>query len=437
MRRLHIGGQIKADGWELFNIKEAVGVDHVGDAKDLSRFRDRTFGEVYASHVLEHFDYRDMPVALKEWHRVLDSEGKLYLSVPNLDVIGKLFLDKKRFTIKERAKLIPMIYGGHVDEHDIHQIGFDKDLLVAMIRQAGFAKCDIVKRLGIFNDCSKISVDGELISLNVIAHKEKLAAHVNPPVSTETKDSISEAAMFFMSLPRLCFTDNMFSAINGVKGLSLYGERFQGVYWEQGMENLLEKTIEKGYKYGLAIDYDTFYTMYHIIDLYNIMEAHPEVGILAPLQPRRGNKYPMSGLFQDPEGNNVVVSKGPFTDRIKDVDTAHFGLTMVRVSELAKLKKPWFESKPSPKGDWHRGHKDADVNFWIKCKKAGIKAALAEVWIGHLQLMCSFCGPVEKNFVTCHMEINDVLEGGLPSWGIPKSFEEGKLIDSVYVERKE
>ena len=421
MRKLHIGGQVVADGWELFGIEKNIGVDHVGDAKDLSRFRDRAFGEIYSSHVLEHFDFRDMPIALKEWHRVLDSEGKLYLSVPNMDILSLLFLDKEKYSPQKRIKFLQMIYGGHVDEHDVHQIGFDKDILVEMIRQAGFAKCEIVKEFGIFKDCSTIEVDGQLISLNIIAYKEKLEEFVNPPVAVEAKSNVQKDIMFFMSLPRLSFTDNMFSAINAVKGLGIYGERFSGAFWEQGMENLLEKAIDKGYKYGLAIDYDTFYTMYHILDLYNTFERHPEVGILAPLQPRRGNKYPMSGLFQDPEGDNVIVSKGGFEDGIKPVDTAHFGLTMIRLSELSKLTKPWFQSKTNEKGDWHRGHKDADVNFWIKCKNAGIVAKLAEVWIGHLQLMCSFCGPVDKDFATCHMEMNSVLEGGLPPWALPKS----------------
>ena len=426
MRKLHIGGQLAVDGWELFSINPDLGADHVGDAKDLSRFRDRSFGEVYASHVLEHFDYKDMPIALKEWHRVLDSEGKLYISVPDLDVISRLFLDKEKFSLRERGKLIQMIYGGHLDVNDVHQIGFDKDILVEMVRQSGFANCKIVKKLGIFNDCSKIEVDGQLISLNIIAQKQKLEEFVNPPVGQDVKSRIQKDVMFFMSLPRLSFTDNMFSAINAVKGLGLYGERFSGAFWEQGMENKLETAIGKGYKYGMAIDYDTFYTMYHVLDLYNIIERHPEVGILAPLQPRRGNKYPMSGIFRDPEGHNVIVSKGGFEDGIKPVDTAHFGLTFIRLSELSKLKKPWFQSITNEKGDWHRGHKDADVNFWIKCKKAGIIARLAEVWIGHLQLMCSFSGSVEDNFVTFHDEINNVLEGGLPSWALPKSLKEKK-----------
>jgi len=52
-------------------------VDHVGDAGDLSRFETGTFAAVYASHVLEHFDYKDgLVAALREWNRVLAPGGR-------------------------------------------------------------------------------------------------------------------------------------------------------------------------------------------------------------------------------------------------------------------------------------------------------------------------------------------------------------------------
>ena len=55
-RRLHIGGKVKADGWEVLNVRPGPDVDHVGNANNLSQFADRTFIEIYASHVVEHFD---------------------------------------------------------------------------------------------------------------------------------------------------------------------------------------------------------------------------------------------------------------------------------------------------------------------------------------------------------------------------------------------
>jgi predicted SAM-dependent methyltransferase len=433
-RRLHIGGTIKADGWEIFNITPGPAVDHVGDAKDMSRFRDGLFVEVYASHVLEHFDGKGLELALKEWHRILASEGKLYVSVPDLDVLSRLFLQKDKFPPQERIKLIQMMYGGHVDSHDVHNVGFDKDILTALIRQAGYKTCTFVPKFDIgFKDCSTIEFGGVPISLNLIATKDRVESK-NPEIP---KTDIAKDVFYIMSTARLGFTDNLFSLIGSVSKLGIDGQRFTGVFWEQGMENLLENAIEKGFKYALAIDYDTFYTAYHVMDIYNLMESNPNVGLLIPLQPRRGNTYPMSGKFEDPNGDLVCVSKGPFTDGIQDVDTGHFGLTMLRLSELSKFGKPWFESKTNEKGDWHRGHKDADVNFWIKCKNAGIVAKLAEVWIGHMELKCSFCGPVEENFKTYSLDINEVLEGALPSWTIPKSFKDGQLINNYLPTEKQ
>lgn len=433
-RRLHIGGTIKADGWEIFNIEPAKCVDHVGDAKDMSRFKDGTFVEVYASHVLEHFDGKGLEQALKEWHRILASEGKLYISVPDLDVLSKLFLQKDKFGPQERVKLVQMMFGGHVDAHDAHNVGFDKDILTALIRQAGFKSVTFVPKFDTgFHDCSTIEFGGVPISLNLIAAKDKVEIK-NPEIAPS---NIAKDVFYIMSMPRLAFTDNVFSLIGAVSKLGIDGQRFSGVFWEQGMENLLENAISKGYKYALAIDYDTFYTAYHIMDLYNLMERQTNVGILIPLQARRGNIYPMSGRFADPNGDTVVVSKGSFTDGTQDVDTGHFGLTIIRLSELSKLKKPWFEPKLSERNDWHRGHKDPDVYFWLKCKAAGIVVKLAEVWIGHMQLMCSWAGPIEKDFETYHTDINEVLEGALPSWTIPKSFKDGQLITNYLPTEKQ
>ena len=60
-RRLHIGGTVAREGWEVLNANAAPYVDHVGNANDLSRFADNTFDAIYASHVIEHLDHVAMP----------------------------------------------------------------------------------------------------------------------------------------------------------------------------------------------------------------------------------------------------------------------------------------------------------------------------------------------------------------------------------------
>ena len=234
--------------------------------------------------------------------------------------------------------------------------------------------------------------------------------------------NLAKDVTFMMSMPRMAFTDNMYCLQNATYKLGLWGQRHGGAFWEQGIENLLEEAIAKGYKYGLAIDYDTFYSCYNIVDLYNLMEKNPHIDVLVPLQTRRGNEYPMCGTFEDPRGDRVRITRGNFVDGIADLDTGHFGLTMIRLAALKKLSSPWFISVPSERNDWRQGHKDADVHFWIKCKKDGLTVKLAEVWIGHMELMCAFPGPSgDDNFKTHYLTMNQVLSGELPKWTAPKS----------------
>lgn len=239
-------------------------------------------------------------------------------------------------------------------------------------------------------------------------------------------DRIAEEVTFIMSMPRLAFTDNMYCLINACTNLRLCGKRHSGVFWEQGIENLLEDATHEGYKYALAIDYDTYFTNYHIVDLYDIMQRNPEVDILVSLQPRRGHKYPMSGTFQDDTGFHVKITSGGFVNGIADCDTAQFGLTLIKLEALKKLTKPWFNSVTNKEGTWRREHKDADIYFWIQCKRAGVNVKLAEVFVGHLELMCSWCGPAENGFTTHYEGINQLLSGGWPEWTTPKSFKKNK-----------
>ena len=171
-RKLHIGGKVRVPGWENLNVVPGPAVDHVGDAVDLARFADGTFVEVYASHVLEHFDYAGaLQRALAEWQRVLAPGGVLRLSVPDLDVLAHLFLQRHRFDINQRFQIMRMMFGGHVDAHDVHLVGLNAEFLAGFLSAAGFGRDERVPRHGQFPDTSDMQVAGTPISLNVVAHK--------------------------------------------------------------------------------------------------------------------------------------------------------------------------------------------------------------------------------------------------------------------------
>jgi predicted SAM-dependent methyltransferase len=171
-RKLHIGGTVAKDGWEVLNALQGEHVDHQCNASDLSRFSDGTFSEIYASHVLEHFDYRDeLLLTLKEWHRVLKPAGRLLVSVPNLDVLAALLLDKERLTLEERFFVMRMIFGGHCDDYDYHLVGLNEEFLVNYLYLAGFSAVYSTDLFNIFSDTSSMVFKDIPISLNLIAEK--------------------------------------------------------------------------------------------------------------------------------------------------------------------------------------------------------------------------------------------------------------------------
>jgi len=168
--RLHIGGWVRREGWENFDILPAPHVDHIGDFRDLSAFPDGVLEAIYASHVLEHVGFRDVVPALKEWLRVLAPYGIVMISVPNLEVLCRHFSDP-RLTDSERSYLMQVMFGSQADKYDFHHTGFYPDLLAGMLALAGFTEIQQVQNFGIFSDSSEHTFHGVPISLNVTARK--------------------------------------------------------------------------------------------------------------------------------------------------------------------------------------------------------------------------------------------------------------------------
>ena len=171
-RRLHIGGETRSPDWEVLNAVPGDHVDHMGDAADMSEFDDNTFSELYASHILEHLDYVDeINQALIEWHRVLTPGGKLYISVPDLDRLAALFLDRENFTPDERFDIMRIIFGGHTSEYDYHVVGLNEEFLSSYLAVSGFVNIRRVESFGIFTDTSEMRIRSMPISVNLVAEK--------------------------------------------------------------------------------------------------------------------------------------------------------------------------------------------------------------------------------------------------------------------------
>jgi hypothetical protein len=241
---------------------------------------------------------------------------------------------------------------------------------------------------------------------------------------------LSREIIAVISLPRITWTDNSFSLVGALNSLNVSTMRGCGAYWDQSLDRLIRRAMTYPAKYILTVDYDTVFNEYHILELYDIMEANPEIDFLFPLQNRRGNKLPMFESFRhqvdkEMEAAVLEVPEEEMNADFFEVDTGHFGLTILRIKSLMKLKRPFFRSIPSEDGDWEAGKTPADTYFWKNAKNAGLKVCLApQVYIGHLELVCTWPGPADKGWYGVHTMLPEMaMAGHCPAWGRPKSLD--------------
>ncbi len=166
--RLNIGGIEPRPGWKILNISPGPHVDYVGDCTDLSQFATGTVETVYASHVFEHLAIVEFAKVLAEVRRILQAGGRLFVSVPDLDVLCRLMLSPE-LSMDEKWTVMCMMYGGQSDRYDFHKIGITRDFMLASLARSGFREIQIVQNFGVFQDGSMMVFHGTPISLNMIA----------------------------------------------------------------------------------------------------------------------------------------------------------------------------------------------------------------------------------------------------------------------------
>ncbi|MEX0808201.1 MAG: methyltransferase domain-containing protein [Dongiaceae bacterium] len=167
--RLHIGGRQVKDGWKILDVRPGPHVDFVGRCTDLSQFADGSVAGVYSAHVFEHLGFRsELPQALAEVRRVLSPGARFYISVPDLDRLCRLFI-RPDLPLDLRIRVVKMIFGQQAHEFDFHKFGFSFETLTFHLAQAGFAKVTRVREFDLFDDSSRLAVEGTPISVNIIA----------------------------------------------------------------------------------------------------------------------------------------------------------------------------------------------------------------------------------------------------------------------------
>jgi hypothetical protein len=200
----------------------------------------------------------------------------------------------------------------------------------------------------------------------------------------DTKVEVRAEAI--LSGPRFGPLINIFGFIEAMMPLHIRPTLGQGAYWSQVLTRMLEQ-FEPTTEYIITLDMDTFVSRQDIEHLF-ALALTLQCDALAPIQTKREDGRPMLTLLDQldnpPAGGTTTVPAEWFAAPVQQVDSAHFGCTILSTRALRRMAKPWFSEQPDPKGGWGDGRTDADISFWKNWKACGNRLYVTpRVVIGH------------------------------------------------------
>ncbi len=138
------------DNWKeiRFDIDKDVNPDIVGTMTDMKSVETGSVDAVYSSHNIEHIFPHEVPIALREFYRVLKEDGMVSISCPDLQSVGEAIAQDRLMETLYEARIGPVtafdiLYGHRKttldgDIYAIHKGGFTYATLYKAFKEAGF-----------------------------------------------------------------------------------------------------------------------------------------------------------------------------------------------------------------------------------------------------------------------------------------------------------
>lgn len=356
---------------------------------------DNSVEEIRASHVLEHFPHGEIPAVLAEWVRVLKPGGLLKIAVPDFQWI---VANANRTDLPIEGFLM----GGQTDESDYHKSIFTDQKLRRLMTNAGLV--DIEPWQSEIQDAA-----AQPVSLNLQGRKP---TEGEAPQILEVKAKIAAIG----SVPRLGWQAHfgaLWKSLN-TEEFSIPFWKFGGAFWEQGMTKGLQKAVDDGLDWVIAVDYDTLCDKHDIKELLTLAAMYPEADVIVPWQVRRGGDGRYLFTIADAAGNaRRTATVDEFECDLTPITTGHFGLTLIKVEVLKRMPKPWLMSQPNPEnGEWDEKRTDADIWFWRRLAEIGGHAYIANnVRVGHIEEEITW---IDREFNVFRQPMNDWHQDGKP-----------------------
>lgn len=138
------------EGWEekRLDIDEAVKPDIITTMTDLSMIKDNEYDAIYSSHNIEHLYAHEVDIALAEFNRVLDNEGEIFITCPDMaraaeEIIKGNFLGVLYESPAGPISAIDILFGHRESlkngqHHMAHRVGFTLKILLGLLKAHGF-----------------------------------------------------------------------------------------------------------------------------------------------------------------------------------------------------------------------------------------------------------------------------------------------------------
>jgi hypothetical protein len=187
--------------------------------------------------------------------------------------------------------------------------------------------------------------------------------------------------------------DNYYCSVQAFTQFGIPMSKGTGAFWDQTMNRILTEQCKEEHDntFVITMDYDSVFEP----DCVSRLIAAACISgydAVAPLQTKRDDQK----LMFTPPGlagtdGKVTLDNEWFEKLVQPIDTAHFGLTVIRCSALRRVPKPWFLGVPGDDGDWGEGRVDPDIYFWKKFRESGNTLGLCpQVAIGHAELVITW-----------------------------------------------
>jgi hypothetical protein len=238
----------------------------------------------------------------------------------------------------------------------------------------------------------------------------------------DTQVDVRVEAVF--SMPRLGFNDNFFTWAQALMPLGIRPTKMTGAFWDQCMQRVFEQFVDKC-EYLLCIDYDTFFTKEDVEHLFALALTF-QCDAITGLQVKREDGRPMltlpGTLMQPPQEGATQLPVSWFAEPVQEVDSAHFGCTIISTAALKRTPKPWFYSKPNEAGEWGEGRLDADIWAWKNFREAGNRVYVSpRVVLGHGEYVVTWPGKdLGKPVFQYATDYCNTLQRPETAWKVPQ-----------------